>query len=745
MNYKELINNLLAKRGLETESERVQFLHPTLDAFHNPFLLSNMQEAVDRINTAIENKEKIVIYGDYDCDGISAVSILVLYFRNRGLEPVGFIPSRHTDGYGLSDATVERIANCYKPDLVITVDTGISAYKEIAEFTQLGIDTIVTDHHEPPAILPDTIVIDPKISGQQYPFNGLSGAGVAFKLVQALSGLDEAMKYIDIACVSTVGDIVPLLDENRAIVKFGLEQINSKTPRASIGYIKSKLKLSKLTSTDIAFKIVPRLNACGRISQADKCYKFMISTSGVELEELYNQIEADNNLRLEMTSQIFDDIDKIIKEIDLNKEPAIFIRNDEYNIGLIGIIASKLVGLLNRPVFIFSTSDDGKLKASVRSIEGIDIFQILDRHRDLMEDVGGHSLAGGLTISPEQYDALKSAVINDLNQLDKSLFKRKTDGAFDAEISPWDINMKLASMISELEPFGFMNPCPVFKLKTNSTTYTPMKSIKHYRIGLEDAEVVSFFGDNLVPAFLTPAEKELLVTLEVDEFFSRPRAKAMLKGCTLKSYCFADENNYHLAKEIYYYSQTPSRVPTLLTESSKCDDFGTIIITDNNAFAQQQSKTYGYKVVLEPSPAGESVVLYNPHRAVKIEELSLYNHIIVHNSPNLINYLSAHNISVEKRGAEKAIQLGINRDIFKNAYILITKSLKVSANNLFEVVEILGKKTGLSPEHIMACIEISIELGFFECVEENGVVTLSATPTKAKKNLEESLIFNSLK
>lgn len=745
MNYKDLINDLLAKRGLETESERVQFLHPTLDAFHNPFLLDNMKEAVERINSAIENKEKIVIYGDYDCDGISAVSILVLYLRTRGVEPVGFIPSRHTDGYGLSSVTVERIANTYKPDLVITVDTGISAYKEIAEFKKLGIDTIVTDHHEPPAIIPDTIVIDPKISGQQYPFNGLSGAGVAFKLVQALSGLDEAMKYVDIACVSTVGDIVPLLDENRAIVKFGLEQINSKSPRPSIGYLKSKLKLLKATSTDIAFKIVPRLNACGRISQADKCYQFMISTSGVELEELYTQIEADNDARLEMTSEIFDDIDNIIKDIDLNEEPAVFIRNDSYNIGLIGIIASKLVGLLNRPVFIFSTSDDGKLKASVRSVEGIDIFQILDSHRDLMEDVGGHSLAGGLTILPEQYDALKSAVMADLNKLDKSLFKQKKNDSFDAEISPWDINMKLASMVAELEPFGFMNPCPVFKLRTNSTSYTPMKSIKHYKIGVEDNEIVSFFGDNLVPAFLTPAEKELLVTLEVDEYFSRPRAKAMLKECSLKSYCFADENNYHLAKEIYYSALSPSPVPVLISQPLPCQDFGTIIITDNNAFAQLQSKTYGYRVSLEPSPAGESVVLYNPHRAVSVEELSLYKHIIVHNSPNLVNYLSAHKIQVERRGTEKPINLGMNRDMFKNAYILITKALKQSANNIFEIVEILEKKTGLLPEQIMACIEISIELGFFECKQENGVVTLLSTPQKVKKNLEDSMIFNRLK
>ena len=745
MDYNKLIDELLIKRGLETQEARVQFLHPTLDAFHNPFLLNNMDRAVERINIAVKNKEKIVIYGDYDCDGISAVSILYLHFLSLGVEAVGFIPSRHTDGYGLSAQTVKKIKEEINPSLVITVDTGISAYKEIELFKSLGVDTIVTDHHEPPEKLPETIVIDPKIGGQKYPFNGLSGAGVAFKLVQALSGLEAALNYVDIACISTVGDIVPLLNENRMIVKLGLEHINSKKPRPSIAFLKSKLKIKTLNSTDIAFKIVPRINACGRISTAEKCFKFMVSTLGHELETFYNQIEADNNLRLEMSAEIFDDIDETLKEIDLNAEPAIFIRNDSYNLGLIGIIASKLVGQLNRPVFIFTSAEDGTLKASVRSIEGIDIFQILDKNRGFMVDVGGHAQAGGLTIYPQNYEILKENVLKELQKVDKNLFKNKQIETFDAEIQPSDINMKLASKLEELEPFGFANPRPVFKINTNSTVYTSLKSPKHFKIGLDNnIEVVSFFGERYVPAFLTPARKELIVTLEVDNYFARPRAKAMLKHLGIKLYGFKDEQDYHLAKEIYYFAKCPTFQNVRHIEENY-NMYGTIIITDNLKQAQKESEMHGYSVSLEPSPTGESVVLYNPHREINVKELSVYKTIIVKNSYNLANYLACLGLPVINHSTKENVSLNLSREEFKNGYCLITKRLPLQANNYFELVELLQQKTNLPPAVISVLLLVSEELGFYKLSMKDDILHITATPTKTKKNLEESIVYNNFK
>lgn len=748
MDYNLLIKDLLKKRGFETEAEMDAFLHPSRDCFHDPFLLSGMREAVERITRAINAQETIVIYGDYDCDGISAVSILDLFFKSRGISPIGFIPSRHTDGYGLSYDTVEFIVKEYQPSLVITVDTGISAKNEVAELKRRGVDVIVTDHHEPPAEIPDTIVVDPKIEGQAYPFNGLSGAGVAFKLVQALSDLDTALKYVDITAISTVGDIVPLLDENRMIVKLGLKEINHKNARPAVAFLRSKLKLKNITSTDIAFKIVPRLNACGRISTAEKCYKFMVEENPNALSSLYDAIEEDNNLRLDMSSKIMSRVDKVLNTINLNHEPAVFIRDDEINLGLIGIVASKLVNTLNRPVFVVTADEAGNLKASVRSVDGINIFNILDKYRELMIDVGGHSLAGGLTISPENYERLKEVVNEELSKIPVDAFKQNVIEEYDAEILPSDINMNLASKLDELEPFGFMNPRPVFKISTETTDYAPLKSIKHYKIGLSHGiEVMSFFGENLVPYFKSNAKKDLLVTMEVDRFFSQPRARATLKHISCKDYKLTDEEDYAFAKEIFYITQDglPKECSGLTEE--KIADFGTLVIINSYERALEYSKNLGLKIMLEPLESGESVIVYNPRRTLDSSRLKMYHKFFVVESTNEAGYLAGLGFDVALiSGADKKLSLSLDREAFKNAYIQITRVLPAGGNNFFEAVEVLGGRTKLSPSLITAVVKIGVELGFFELeTKEDETLAIVASPTKDKKQLESSIIYNKLK
>ena len=745
MNYKDLIKELLKNRGFETDTEMDAFLHPSLELFHNPFLLSNMKEATERIRKAIQEKQKILIYGDYDCDGISAVSILYLYFRSCGLDPIGFIPSRHTDGYGLSRETVKLIKEKYSPDLVITVDTGISAYEEIKMLHAYGIDTIVTDHHEPPQVIPETIVVDPKIQSD-YPFCGLSGAGVAFKLVQALSDLDTALKFVDIASISTVGDIVPLLDENRMMVKLGLKSINGKNPRPSIAFLKSKLKLKELNSTDIAFKIVPRLNACGRISTAEKCFRFLVEGNPEKLEELYQEIEADNNLRLEMSSEIMTRVDKVLESIDLNKEPAVFIRDDEINLGLIGIVASKLVGVLKRPVFVLTKDESGNLKGSVRSIEGINIFNILDKYRSMMVDVGGHSLAGGLTIRPENYKKLKEVVLAELRDIKASFYKDSNKVEYDATITEKDINMALASKIEELEPFGFMNPRPVFKLVSKVNEYNQMKSVKHYKIPVsKSTEIVSFFGNKLSPYFLTDAKKELYVNLEVDNYFSKPRAKAMLKDMVVEDYKFRDEKEYIVSKEIFGLTQNlTTSIKTIKdTKELNIEDFGTLIIVDEEKTAKYYQRRYNFKITLEPLESGESVIVYNPHRIIDSRDAKMYNQIIAVMGENQAKAIGGDIYLIK---TPVIIKSNITRDEFKNLYVAVSKMLPISGNNIFEITEKIGKSTKLPPQKIMATISCSTELGFYKMVtSEDGVVELKVSPKADKKNLEDSVVFNALK
>ena len=744
MKYEKIIKELLRKRGFESETEMEEFLNPSLDSFHNPFLLNDMDRAVERIQTAISTKEKIVIYGDYDCDGISAVSILYLFLKSRGVDVNGFIPSRHTDGYGLSEETVSRIKSEFNPDLVITVDTGISAWREIEKFHELGVDTIVTDHHEPPEKLPDTIVVDPKIKNQKYPFNGLSGAGVAFKLIQALSSLDEALEYVDIVAVSTIGDIVPLVDENRIIVKLGLEKMNSKSPRASIGYLKSKMKLGFLTSTDISFKIVPRLNASGRISSAEKCFRFMIETNANNLETLFNEIENDNNERLALSSSAFEKIDKIIEEIDLNVEPAVFVYDEEINLGIIGIIASRLVNIINRPVFIFTRDESGQLKASVRSVDGIDIFKILDKYRDLMVDVGGHSMAGGLTIKSENYNKLKNAVLRELKDVDPEVFKTKKHKEFDLEIKQEDINLEFAKELERLEPFGFQNPRPQFKIKTKTTNYNMLKAPKHFKIGLgSKKEVLSFFGEALIPYFKTEAEKELIVTLEVDRYFSAPRVKAMLKCLACDDYSFKDEKLWSEAKDLYYFSNQRNEAIKVVKDINY-KPFGVAVITDDYLDAKTICNQTGYRMVLEPEDSGESVVIYNPYRTISESIKNMYKIVEVRTTKSLVSYIAGLGVDVVDHSKAIPINFKLTRDKFKDVYIELTKNLPQMGNSLFEIIENLVLKLKLSPYLLSAVILISEELGFYNISNHDDVFEVQVNTNSQKRILDESIVYKKM-
>ena len=536
MNYENEIKSILAKRGIVAEDEVQRFLNPSIQNLHDPFLLNSMDKAVTRIEEAIKQKQTILIYGDYDADGICSVSILFLYLKSRGVDPIVFIPNRHTDGYGLNEETIEMLSEKYFPDLFITVDTGISAKSEIALLNELGIDCIVTDHHEPPAELPDCIVVDPKVQGQKYPFNGLSGAGVVFKLVSALGGVENALQYLDICAISTIGDIVPLQDENRIITTYGLNLINAKDCRPSIAYLKKVLKLDKFSSTDISFKVVPRLNASGRMDSCLKCFHFLISKDNAELKEIFESIEQDNNERLRQTSESVVEVEQSLKQCDIENNPVIIVRQDNLNLGIIGIVASRLCSTYLRPVFVFARAEDGSLKCSVRSIDGINVFSILDKYRHLMIDIGGHSLAGGLTIAPENFQELVDCVQSEVKKIVKTIDLTEQD-EYDLEITERHLNMKFAEALVALEPFGFGNPKPTLLLKSKDLIYENMKSFRHYKILTpQKKEIVSFFGNKFVPYFHSNCEKNVLLQIDIDTFMGKEKVKAITRKITATNY-----------------------------------------------------------------------------------------------------------------------------------------------------------------------------------------------------------------
>lgn len=747
MNYNEILKLLLKKRGIESEEDVEAFLHPNLTGFYSPFLFKNMEKVCERIQKAIKEREKIVIYGDYDCDGVSAVSVLKLFLEKKGVDVYGFIPSRHHDGYGLTEKSVKFITNTYKPNLVITVDTGISAKNEVELFKSLGVDVIVTDHHEAPEELPDALIIDPKIPSETYPFSGLSGAGVVLKLVQALSSVEESLEYIDIVAISTIGDIVPLLSENRLITVLGLEKINGTSPRPSIAYLKNKLGLKTFNSTDIAFKVVPRINACGRMTSAEKCFHFLCAKSYQQLEKLYKEMEEDNNLRLAETNNIYGRINEHLEKLDLNKTPAIFIVDKEINLGLIGIVASKLVAEVRRPVFVFTEDEQGRLKASIRSVEGINIFNIIDKYRALLVDAGGHSQAGGLTIEKKNYNKFEKLVQEELKNLDLGEGLNNPDLEYDVEITEKDINLKLASLVNSLEPFGFMNPKPVFKLNATSTKVVPLKSYKHFKIGLNGgSEIVTFFGSKYKPLLTNDMDKSILFNLELDFFLKKPRAKAVFKNIYSDNLTFNNEDEFSDAKNLYfsYINKGCKNIAKFYNKESEIQEIlnlpaGTLIIADNKKDAEILSKKYNKNINYYPNSDGETIIVYNPRYLLSEADIKLYNNIVFTNG-----FTQNHNFinkNIFAKRVDNLINFKGTREEFTKVYKELARCDKMLEANELELVYQISEKTLLSSAEVMYGILVSLELGFFELDKTDGVM-LTRVKNAEKKELTSSYIFN---
>ncbi len=746
--YEDKIRNILKRRGISSDDEIRRFLNPSIDDFHDPFLLNFMKEACERINLAIDEKQTVLIYGDYDADGICSVSMLYLFLKSKGLEPIAFIPNRHTDGYGLSEDTIELIVNTYFPDLIITVDTGISAFSEIEELKDCGIDVIVTDHHEPPENIPQCIVVDPKIQGQDYPFNGLSGAGVVFKLIQAMSGLEEAIKYIDICAISTIGDIVPLLDENRIITKLGLEKINDKNCRPSIAYLKKYLKLDKLSSTDVTFKIVPRLNASGRMDSAFKGFEFMIGEDEDTIKNKFNEIELDNSERLKQSQDIQLEVNEELKNLDFNSEPAIFIRNDSINLGLIGIIASKLCSQFNRPVFIFSKDESGHLKASIRSIEGINIFEILDKYRNLLIDVGGHSLAGGLTIAEDNYIQFKAIMQGEIKQLFDNL-EDNDEIEYDEEITEKEISLEFVEAIEKLEPFGFQNPKPVFLLKGERFYYYETKSFKHFKIVTPTRkEIMSFFGVKYAPYFRMKGTKKLYFSLERDTFFKTPKVKAMLKTMTSDITEIYKAKQYSLIKSLerkYREMMTGSSVKNVIKfknlEESKGllnSKSGTLFITDDFNLFNNLSKEYKLKANVFPLASGQTALIYNPTQCIDYNCLVQYNNLVFLDGCRIdgeFNSLRA-NVLVQDKAINQN-DIDCTRETFAKYYKQLMSKLPTAGNDLIEVAELVCAKEEFSLLQMAFTILVCAELGFID-LTLSDVCELKHIDKKEKKDLSTS-------
>jgi len=466
LNIHPSLAKVLVLREIDSYRKARQFFKPSLDDLHDPFLLTGMRDAVKRIIKALTDNEKILIYGDYDVDGTNAAAMLYLFLTEIGGNVQIYIPNRFKEGYGISKSGIdEAIQNGNK--LIISVDCGITAIEETEYAKNYGIDLIICDHHEPGEVLPKALaVLDPLKPGCPYPYKYLSGAGVTFKLMQAISSSigmkDLPFKYLDFVAVAGAADIVPLTDENRILVKFGLEKLNN-DPRPGFKALieKAGLKLGNISSSQIVFGLAPRINAVGRLGDANRAIQLLLSKDYEEALHYAEILDKENRNRREIDEEILNEaIQKVESEINLDEETAIILHKEDWHLGVIGIVASRLVEKFYRPSILL-TSVDGILKGSARSIPDFNLYEALKECEDILLQFGGHKAAAGLSIHYDKINDFKKR-FNEVAKKNLTPEQLIPTLEIEAIVELNSITPKFRRILDRFAPFGPQNMKPIF-------------------------------------------------------------------------------------------------------------------------------------------------------------------------------------------------------------------------------------------------------------------------------------------
>lgn len=534
-NISKLVASIIAGKGLKTDEEIEVFLHPRRTDFHNPFLMPDMEKAANRIVEAIKNNEKVAIYGDYDVDGITSSTVLHRFLKDRGLNTNIYIPNRLCEGYGLNAEEIKKIAE-EGHTLMITVDCGITGKAEVELAKSLGIDTIVTDHHEPPEELPEAIaVVDCKRKDNKYPFRELAGVGVTFKLTQAISKIlnlkeEENLKYLDIVCIGTISDIVPLVDENRTISKLGLMLLNQ-TKNVGLKVLLESLGYKKIDSTAVSFGIAPRVNACGRMGHERVALELFLTDDVKRARELAKELNDFNTKRQEIEKRIFEEALEQIKNGQEEKNPCIILRKENWHHGVIGIVSSKITEMYFKPSILMATEGE-ECKGSGRSIPGFDIHEALEKCNKNIKQFGGHSMAIGITVESANFEAFKSSVLNYAKE--KHIEDIVPVLNIDEKLQLKDITMKDVRDLALLEPFGEANKPPLFQINNvKIETIRTLSEGKHLKMDIKDDNTkfgtIGFNLGSLANEYKIGDKIDIAGYLEINSFGGRDSIQINIK------------------------------------------------------------------------------------------------------------------------------------------------------------------------------------------------------------------------
>lgn len=553
-----VIARLLAERGITTPEETHSFIQPSMQAVHDPHQLHDMDKALERIQEAVVAGEQITVYGDYDADGITSTALMYEVLQDVGANVNYYVPNRFRDGYGPNAEAYQKIID-QGTKLIITVDNGVSGKAVIDPVVKQGIDVIVTDHHEMPEDLPDAYaIVHPRYPGSNYPFADLSGVGVAFKVAWAL--LDEfPEELLDLVAIGEIADVVSVSDENRPLIMMGIQELRQGMRPGLHALVKEAgISEQSLTDQDIGFVIAPRLNALGRIADANEGVELLTTLDEDRATKLAKAVEQANSKRQELVNEIMGEAQQQVDRLPQD-QPVLLVVGHDWHQGVLGIIASRLMDQTGKPTIVASTNDDQKIaKGSGRSVDGFNLFAALDGHRDLMTSFGGHPAACGLSFETENSEKLRNVL---LHEAENQHFdgQKKQPLKIAASISPAEVSMQLYDQLVSLSPFGPGNEQPVFELQPDqiNSIVTMGKDNSHlkFMVGDQQSQVtVIAFGKGKLAAVLRAAmanQIKLAVKISINEWRGKRTVQLMLEDISIDSPVIIDQRTNKLNPQLF--------------------------------------------------------------------------------------------------------------------------------------------------------------------------------------------------
>lgn len=725
---------LLFCRKQDTVQKAKRFLNPSKLHFHNPFLLDGVKQAVDSIYNAKLLNKNVFILGDYDADGVCASTILYNALKEYGIQNLRVYVPERVEGYGLNLETFERFNSEQSIDLLITVDCGISDYDKIDELKKRGVEVIITDHHEPPEILPTCIKINPKIKGQQYPFEGLCGAGVAYKLAYAVIG-EKANEYLDFVALATVADSMDLIDENRDLVAEGLKILNNPNKiRLCVKYLLGDNCKTILAQT-LAYVVAPRINAGGRMGDANCALKLFTSDDPNEIFDLAVRLNQYNTQRQVECDVIYREAKEKIQKYSLHKRNVILVKDQNWKTGFVGIVAARLVEEFARPVIVFAGQDD-YYKGSARSVDGINIFEAITANKEHLIGFGGHAQAAGVSVEKQNF-AIFEKQLNDFVKDEYKHVDVKPSILVEWEIEG-EISKQFAKELELLEPFGVGNRSPLFSVSANKIKANRLKeNSPHYSFRTDYIEMLNFNGEKDVETLNLPVDKKIIFEINRSTFKNKEYIKGYVRSIFVNYENFDGLNLYALSNQLDEISHETCEYKLLDKNNLPPDNGGTLyVISDPNnlkhypqlsglekSFAKIQSKGVNSQIIYAPKqiPDGYERLIYLD-KPIIVKETSAKTYVV----KDLIGYKQIDKLKTDRNDFAKAFNLLLS---LKNKEIAdISDFAKQNATE------------EISEENLLFALKVFTELKIFSIDNER----LTYDP-KVKNALTNSKVYSKIK